>query len=581
MELITFASQEGKDVYRHSTAHVMAHAVKLLFPDVKIAIGPAIEDGFYYDFDRSEPFTPEDLQKIESKMKEIIKKNASFVRRIVRKTDALTLFTQRGEIYKVELINSIPDETVSLYEEDGFIDLCRGPHLPRTGRIKAFKLLHVAGAYWRGDEKNKMLQRIYGTAWSSRQELDAYLKRLAEIEKRDHRRLGKELDLFSIQDEVGPGLILWHPKGARLRHIVESFWRDEHYKNGYELINSPHIGRGNLWQTSGHLDFYSENMYAPMMIDEQAYYVKPMNCPFHIMMFKNRGWSYRDFPVRWAELGTVYRYERSGVLHGLLRVRGFTQDDAHIFCRPDQMPDEIDRVLEFSLFMLRSFGFQDFKVYLATRPVGKSVGDDSMWEAATVALRDAVKRTGISFEIDEGGGAFYGPKIDIKIKDALGRQWQCSTIQFDFNLPDRFDMTYTGSDGKKHRPYMIHRALLGSIERFMGVLIEHFAGAFPVWLSPVQLSILTITERHETFACDVLRQMQKCDIRAELDVDNEKIGFKIRRATLAKIPYLVIIGDREVEEQKITVRKRDGENIGPYAIDEFIGFLKDIIKNKQ
>lgn len=581
VELITFSSPEGIELYRHSTSHVMAHAVKLLYPEVKVAIGPAIEDGFYYDFDRAEPFTPEDLQKIEAKMKEIIKKSAPFVCRVVPKAEAIALFERMGETYKVELIQAIPDDTVSLYEEDGFVDLCRGPHLPRTGRIKAFKLLSVAGAYWRGDEKNKMLQRIYGTAWPTREELDAYLKRLEEIEKRDHRRLGRELDLYSVQEEVGSGLILWHPKGARLRHIVETFWRDEHYKNGYELVVSPHIGRANLWQTSGHLDFYHENMYAPMAIDEQAYYVKPMNCPFHIMMFKNRGWSYRDFPVRWAELGTVYRYERSGVLHGLLRVRGFTQDDAHLFCRPDQMPEEIDKVLAFSLFMLRSFGFREFKVYLATRPVGKSVGDDAMWQAATIALEDAVKRSGIAYEVDEGGGAFYGPKIDIKIKDALGREWQCSTIQFDFNLPERFDMTYTGADGRKHRPYMIHRALLGSIERFMGVLVEHYAGVFPLWLAPVQVSVLTITERHEEFAREVHEQLQKRGIRVALDTDNEKIGFKIRRATMAKIPYLILLGDREVEERKVTVRKRDGENIGPYTIEEFAGILTEMIQEKQ
>jgi len=451
----------------------------------------------------------------------------------------------------------------------------------RTSYIKSFKLLSIAGAYWRGDEKRKMLQRIYGTAWYTKDQLDAYLKKIEEIEKRDHRKLGKELDLFSIHEETGAGLILWHPKGARLRNTIEDFWREEHYKNGYEMVGSPHIGKGQLWQISGHLDFYRESMYSSMDIDGQEYYAKPMNCPFHIVMYKNRGWSYRDLPLRWAELGTVYRYERSGVLHGLLRVRGFTQDDAHLFCRPDQMPAEIDRVLAFCLFMLRSFGFQNFKMYLSTKPKEKSVGEDSSWQAATDALEAALKRAGVEYEVDEGGGAFYGPKIDIKIKDAIGREWQCSTIQFDFNLTDRFDVTYVDRDGARHRPFMIHRALLGSLERFIGILIEHYAGKFPLWLSPVQVILASVTDESVEFLSEMKSRMIAERIRVEADVRDETIGYKIRDAIEKKVPYIGVIGKKELENGTVSVRKR-GENTSvSLKVEEFIARLTEENSRKE
>ncbi len=558
----------------------MAHAIKDLFPDIKLAIGPATEDGFYYDVDRDTPFTLEDLEKIEKKMKEIIKKNNPFVRKDIPKTEAIELFKKMGENYKVELLQEIPDETVSIYEEGGFIDLCRGPHIPNTGKIKAFKLLSIAGAYWRGDEKNKMLQRIYGTAFDNKDDLNAYLNFLEEVKKRDHRKLGKELDLFSLSDEIGPGLILWHPNGAIIRKTVEDFWRNEHLKADYKILYTPHIAKLNLWQRSGHWDFYRENMYSPMEIDEVAYELKPMNCPFHIEIYKSSLKSYRELPIRYAELGTVYRYERSGVLHGLLRVRGFSQDDAHIFCREDQIEDEILNILDFTLFILRTFGFDAYDVYLSTRPE-KYVGTLENWESATNALKRALEKKGLSYQIDPGEGVFYGPKIDIKIKDSLNRSWQCSTIQVDFNNPERFDVTYRGSDGKEHRPIMIHRALMGSLERFFGILIEHYAGAFPLWLSPVQVSVLTIAERHDDYAKEIYKKLRESDIRVEIVLENEKIGYKIREATVRKIPYLVIIGDREIAENKITIRKRNGENIGPFTIEQFIDIIKDEINSRK
>ncbi len=558
----------------------MAHAIKDLFPDVKLAIGPATEDGFYYDIDRDTPFTLEDLEKIEKKMKEIIKKNNPFIRKDIPKAEAIELFKKMSENYKVELLQEIPDETVSIYEEGGFIDLCRGPHIPNTGKVKAFKLLSIAGAYWRGDEKNKMLQRIYGTAFDNKDDLNAYLNFLEEVKKRDHRKLGKELDLFSLSDEIGPGLILWHPNGAIIRKTIEDFWRNEHLKADYKILYTPHIAKLNLWQRSGHWDFYRENMYSPMEIDEVAYELKPMNCPFHIDIYKSSLKSYRELPIRYAELGTVYRYERSGVLHGLLRVRGFTQDDAHIFCREDQIEDEILNILDFTLFILRTFGFDAYDVYLSTRPE-KYVGTLENWESATNALKHALEKKGLSYQIDPGEGVFYGPKIDIKIKDSLNRSWQCSTIQVDFNNPERFDVTYRGSDGKEHRPIMIHRALMGSLERFFGILIEHYAGAFPLWLSPVQVSVLTIAERHDDYAKEIYKKLRESDIRVEIVLENEKIGYKIREATVRKIPYLVIIGDREIAENKITVRKRNGENIGPFTIEQFIDIIKDEINTRK
>lgn len=558
----------------------MAHAVKALFPEAKLAIGPAIDEGFYYDFDINRPFTPEDLSLIEKKMSEIIKQNSPFVCRIVSKKEAVELFRKMGEGYKVELLGEIPDEEVSLYEEGGFVDLCRGPHIESAGMVTAFKLLSVAGAYWRGNEKNKMLQRIYGISFRDEKELKKYLVFLEEVKKRDHRRLGKELDLFSTSDEIGAGLIIWHPNGALIRRSIEDFWLKEHYKSGYKLLYTPHIAKLHLWQISGHLDFYRENMYSPMEIEGIDYEIKPMNCPFHIHVFKNSLRSYKNLPIRYAELGTVYRYERSGVLHGLLRVRGFTQDDAHIFCREDQIEEEILNVLDFTLFVLKTFGFVEYDIYLSTRPE-KFVGTPENWERSTNALKRALEIKGLSYEIDPGEGVFYGPKIDIKVKDSLNRPWQCSTIQVDFNNPERFGITYIGSDGKEHRPIMVHRALMGSLERFFGILIEHYSGAFPIWLAPVQVEILTIAERHADYALSLSEHLMAAEIRTELNLDNEKIGHKIRNATIMKVPYLVIIGDKEVSEKTVTVRKLKGENIGPFTIEDFIGIIKEKVNNKS
>jgi threonyl-tRNA synthetase len=580
IELVTAQSKEGKEIYRHSTSHIMAHAVKELFPGVKFAIGPATEDGFYYDFDRAERFVPEDLEKIEKRMKEIIKQNKPFIRKEIARDKAIALFREMDEPYKVELLEDISDTAVSLYEEGGFVDLCRGPHLPRTGRVKAFKLLSIAGAYWRGSEKNKMLQRIYGTAFDTKEKLKSYLDYLEEVKKRDHRKLGKELDLFSISEEIGPGLILWHPNGAIIRKTIEDFWRDEHLKADYKILFSPHIARLHLWQESGHWDFYRENMYSPMEIDEIAYELKPMNCPFHICIYKSQLRSYRHLPLRYAELGTVYRYERSGTLHGLMRVRGFTQDDAHIFCREDQIEEEVVNILDFTLFILKTFGFDSYDIYLSTRPE-KYVGALENWEHATKALKQALERKGLPYVVDPGEGVFYGPKIDIKIKDSLNRAWQCSTIQVDFNLPERFDTVYRGSDGREHRPIMVHRALMGSLERFFGVLIEHYAGVFPLWLAPVQVSVLTIAERHDVYARQINETLKRTGIRSETNTDNEKIGYKIREATMRKVPYLIIIGDKELEDQKITVRKRNGENIGPFTTDEFMVIIVEEIKSRK
>ncbi|WP_460181681.1 threonine--tRNA ligase [Thermodesulfovibrio sp. TK110] len=580
VEVITPESREGVEILRHSTAHIMAHAVKDLFPDVKVTIGPAIEDGFYYDFDKDEPFTEEDLQKIEKRMQEIIKAKNPFVRKDISKEEAIKLFETLGESYKVEILNEIQDDKVSVYEEGGFIDLCRGPHIPHTGMVKAFKLLSVAGAYWRGDERNKMLQRIYGTAFQTKQELDEYLKFLEEVKKRDHRRLGKQLKLFEISEEVGPGLIIWLPNGAIVRKIIEDFWKDEHLKAGYQLLYTPHIAKLELWKKSGHLDFYRENMYSPMEIDEVAYQLKPMNCPFHIQVYKSELRSYRDLPLRLAELGTVYRYERSGVLHGLLRVRGFTQDDAHIFCTEEQLEEEIQKVLDFTVFILSTFGFDNYEIYISTRPE-KYVGSIENWEKATEALELALKKRSLSYHIDPGEGVFYGPKIDIKIKDVLNRAWQCSTIQVDFNIPERFDITYRGKDGKEHRPIMIHRALMGSLERFMGVLIEHYAGAFPLWLAPVQVEVMSISEKHVDYAKQIYDKFVQKGVRAKLNTENEKIGYKIRQATLNKVPYMVIVGEKEMESGKITVRFREGQNLELITIDEFLQQLFERIQQRK
>ncbi len=576
---LDYTTKEGIEIYRHSASHIMAEAVKELFPEARLAIGPAIQDGFYYDFDVERPFTPEDLEKIEKRMQEIIKMNSPFVREGMSKKDAIKLFESKGEVYKVELINELSDDTVSIYRQGSFADLCRGPHVPSTGKIKAFKLLSTAGAYWRGSEKNKMLQRIYGTAFLTKEEIELYLKKLEEIRKRDHRRLGKELDLFSINEDAGGGLILWHPKGAVIRKTIEDFWRNEHYKNGYELVYTPHMARLDVWRTSGHWDFYRENMYSPMAIDDVEYEIKPMNCPFHIMIYNSHKRSYRELPIKFAELGTVYRYERSGVLHGLMRVRGFTQDDAHIFCRPEQLEDEILKVLDFTLYMLKTFGFTEYDIYLSTRPE-KYVGTLENWEKATNALRLALEDKGLKYEIDPGEGVFYGPKIDLKIKDVLGRAWQCTTIQVDFNLPERFDVTYTAEDNKPHQTIMIHRALMGSLERFFGVLIEHYAGAFPVWLSPVQAVIMTITDSQIEYTKGIAELLKKEGIRTESDFRGEKIGFKIREAQLMKAPYMLIIGDKEVKAGAIAVRTRKGEDLGQIKAEAFLARIKKEIEDK-
>ena len=581
VEPLTFASPEGREVYRHSSTHIMAQAVKEVFPSVQVTIGPALEEGFYYDFAFERPFTPEDLEKIEARALEIIKADRPFTRMDMPRQQGVGFFKERGEAYKVEIIEHFDDPMVSLYDQGGFIDLCRGPHLPSTGRVGAFKLLSTGGAYWRGDERNPMLQRIYGTSFPTKAELDAHLAKLEEIKRRDHRKLGKELDLITIQDEVGPGLVLWHPKGALVRLLIENFWREQHLKQGYELVYSPHVARLDLWKTSGHVDYYRENMFVPMNVEGSEYQLKPMNCPFHIMIYKSHLRSYRDLPIRYGELGTVYRYERTGVLHGLLRVRGFTQDDAHLFCRPDQIEHEVSRVLDFTFFMLKTFGFSEFEVYVSTRP-DKAVGSPEKWAQATGALEAALKGRGVAYQIDPGEGVFYGPKIDIKIKDVLGRAWQCSTVQVDFNNPERFDLSYTGEDGKAHQPIMIHRALLGSIERFFGILVEHYAGAFPTWLAPVQAKILPITDKQRDYADSILARLRSSGARAEIDGRNEKIGFKIREAEKAKIPYMVVVGDREMESGTVSVRGRSGSNLGTMPVEGMVDLLnKDIAKTMQ
>lgn len=581
LRLIKPSDPEGLEIIRHSASHIMAQAVCHLFPGVKLAIGPSIENGFYYDFDLPEPLKPEDLARIEEEMARIVAADLPFERFELSKQEALDYFREHQAKYKEELVAGLEDGSISFYKQGDFTDLCRGPHLPSTGRLKAFKLMSLAGAYWRGDSSREMLQRIYGTAFAGKRELEEHLKFLEEAARRDHRKLGKELDLFSIDDQIGGGLVLWHPRGARVRHEIEQFWKEEHYKNGYELVYTPHIGRANLWETSGHLGFYSDSMFAPMDIEGQPYYAKPMNCPFHIAIYQNKGRSYRDLPFRWAELGTVYRYERSGVLHGLMRVRGFTQDDAHIFCRPDQMEEEIDRVLNFCLYIIRSFGFENFKLYLSTRPKQKSVGEEERWAAATEALRKAIAKTGLPSEVDEGGGAFYGPKIDLKIKDALGREWQCSTIQFDFNEPERFDLTYKGSDGAEHQPYMIHRALLGSMERFFGVLLEHYEGAFPIWLAPVQALILPVLPENHEYGRTVMEKLRQEGIRAEIDSRNEKIGYRIREAQLQKIPYMLVVGSREAEEGAVALRTRKEGDRGVVSLHEVIGKIVAEIKEHK
>ncbi len=559
---------------RHSAAHVMAAAVCRIFPDVQLDIGPPTEDGFYYDFDLPHRLSRDDFERIESEMAKIIAENHPFERIEVSRDEAKRMIEQMGQRYKIERLADIPeDEAVTFYKCGEFVDLCRGPHAESTGKVRAYKILSVAGSYYRGKETNPMLQRLYATAQLNDKQLSYFLKQREEAKLRDHRKLGRELDLFSIEETVGPGLIHWHPKGARIRSIIEDFWRKEHFRGGYELLYTPHVGRSTLWETSGHLGFYKESMYAPMEIDENKYFVKPMNCPFHIQIYKTHKRSYRELPLRWAELGTVYRYEKAGVLHGLLRVRGFTQDDAHIFCTPEQVESEIVRCMRFAKMMWNTFGFKDISAYLSTRPA-KAVGEESRWKQATASLENALKSEGIPYEVDDGGGAFYGPKIDMKVKDCIGREWQCTTIQFDFNLPDRFDLTYVGDDNKDHRPYMVHRALFGSIERFFGILTENYAGAFPLWLAPEQVRVLPITDAQLAYAQQVVAQLQSHDFRVALDSRSEKIGAKIRDAQVAKVPYMLVVGGKEAESNQVAVRSRAGGDQGAKPLSVVLEQLK-------
>jgi threonyl-tRNA synthetase len=580
LDLIDISSGEGLSILRHSTSHIMAQAVQDVFPGAKVSIGPSIEDGFYYDFEYKEPFTIDDFAKIEKRMKEIIASDSPFSREELSRAAAVKLFEERGESYKIELINDLPADVkeVSIYKQGNYIDLCRGPHIPSTGIIKAFKLLSVAGAYWRGNENNKMLQRIYGTCFANENELKEYLNLLEEAKKRDHRRLGRELDLFQVNEEAGPGLIIFHPKGMMLRYLIEDWERKEHLKRGYDMVMGPQILKVDLWKKSGHFDHYRDNMYFTE-VDEQIYGIKPMNCLSHMLIYKSKIRSYRDLPLRYFELGTVHRHEKTGVLHGLMRVRQFTQDDAHILCTPEQLNSEIRAIADFVNYAMGIFGFE-YEVELSTRPE-KSIGSNEDWNLATTALENALKDNKISYEVNEGDGAFYGPKIDFKLKDALKRKWQCATIQCDFTLPERFDLSYIGADGEKHRPVMLHRVILGAIERFMGVLIEHYAGAFPVWLSPVQCVVITVTDKHIPYAQTVYDRLIESGFRSEKYFENEKLGYKIRQAQMQKIPYMLVVGDKEVEAGSVAPRTRDGQNMGSLPVDKFIALLQEICAKKQ
>jgi len=576
--LIDEGSDEALDVLRHSSAHLMAHAVLDLFPKTQTGIGPAVEDGFFYDFLRDKPFTPEDLAAIEKKMRELSQQDIPIKKRILPKKEALRLFKEQGQELKVELIQEKGDKEVTCYEQGSFMDFCLGPHVSSAGQIKHFKLLSVSGAYWKGDEQGKQLQRIYGTVFFTKKDLNDYLTLLEEAKKRDHRKLGTELDLFSSHEDLGAGLILWHPKGAAVRHVIESYWREEHLKDGYDFLYTPHVAKLDVWRKSGHTEFY-DAMYPPMQSDEIEYELKPMNCPFHIMVFNSRQRSYRDLPIRWAELGTVYRYERSGVLHGLMRVRGFTQDDAHIFCLPDQLEEEIKRVIFLALRILKTFGFREYEVFLSTIPE-KYVGKIEDWEKATQALEKALKAAKLDFQVDEGEGVFYGPKIDIKIKDALRRSWQCTTIQLDFNLAERFDLSYVGEDGKRHSPFLIHRAILGSLERFFGVLIEHYKGNFPVWLAPVQMIIIPVAERHNDYATSLDKTFKENGLRSCVDLRREKIGYKIRDAEIHKIPLILVVGDKEVTKGTASLRVHTQGDKGEVVVNEFLEKVKELDENK-
>jgi len=564
------------DTLRHSCSHVMADAVKRLWPDVKLGIGPSIENGFYYDFDKKDPFSPEDLEKIENEMAKIIKEDLEFKKEQLSKDEALKLFA--NEPYKIELINKLEGETVSIYRHGNFVDLCKGPHVKSTGEIKAFRLINIAGAYWHGIETNPMLQRIYGTCFKTKEALEEYLNNIEEAKKRDHRKLGKELELFSIQDNVGPGLVFYHPKGALLRMVVEDYIKKEHLRRGYEMVMGPHILKSDIWITSGHYEYYKDNMYI-FKVDNEEYAIKPMNCPGHMLIYKSKIRSYRDLPVRYFELGNVHRREKAGVLHGLLRVRGFTQDDAHIFCLPEQLESELISVIDFAISTMKVFGFNDYKIDLSTRPE-KSIGDDEMWERATTALKNALEAKGMNYSINEGEGAFYGPKIDIMVKDALSRPWQCATVQCDFALPERFDLTYISQEGRKKRPVMLHRVILGSIERFIGTLIEHYAGAFPVWLSPVQTVVIPITDRSHTYADSIFVELVKNDIRAEIDKRSEKLQYKIREAELKKVPYMLIVGDKEKDAGLVSLRARKEGDIGKIRLEEFLKRIQKEIEEK-
>ncbi|MEW6413012.1 MAG: threonine--tRNA ligase [Candidatus Zixiibacteriota bacterium] len=579
VEILTFDHPEGRQVFWHSSSHIMAQAVLELFPQAKLAIGPPIAEGWYYDFEVSKPFSPEDLEKIEERMSEIIKEDAPFRREVKKRGEAIDYYRDKGATYKVELLEDLEGDEVSFYYHSRFEDLCRGPHIPSTGIIKAFKLISSSGAYWRGDEKRTMLQRIYGVSYPKKAMLDDYLTRLEDAKKRDHRLLGKQLELYSINDDVGAGLVLWLPKGARVRNEIENFWREEHFKYGYDLVYSPHIADLELWHRSGHTGFYSDDMYGPIDVEGKKYQLKPMNCPFHISMYKTRLWSYRDLPLRWAELGTVYRYERGGVLHGLMRVRGFTQDDAHHFVAQEKMEQELDWLLDFCLHILRSFGFTEYDIYLSTMPA-KAIGKEEDWRRAEAGLRATLEKAKLKYDVDEGGGAFYGPKIDIKIKDAMGRSWQCSTIQFDFSLPERFDLYYIDSDGHQKRPFMIHRALLGAIERFFGVLLEHYAGNFPLWLAPMQVKVLPITDSINDYASEVVGALKERNIRAVLDDRSEKVGAKIRDAELYKVPYMFIVGAKEREAGTVSVRKHGVGDTGTKTLNQAIDYLEEEIKSK-
>ena len=581
IEVIREDSKYGLDLIRHTAAHVLAEAVQGVYPDTKVTIGPVIENGFYYDFSTDRTFSEDDLVLFEKRMSEIIKNKKVMTRKLIGKKDAISQFKKMGENFKEEIINDLEeDEEISLYYQGDWFDLCRGPHAPNTSYVKAFKLLSVAGSYWRGDEKRESLQRIYGTAFFNKKDLKKHLLVIEEAKKRDHRKLGKELNLFSITDDVGPGLVLWHPNGATVRNIIENYWRDEHISAGYEIVYTPHLAKADIWETSGHSEFYKENMFSEIEIDKNRYQTKPMNCPFHIMIYKSELRSYKDLPVKFAEIGTVYRYERSGVLHGLFRARGFTQDDAHIFCTLDQIESEVNDVIDLTTKFLEAFGFKDYEIFISTRPE-KFVGSEGDWTDATNGLKAALTSKSLEFTIDEGGGAFYGPKIDLKIKDVLGRSWQCSTVQVDFNLPKRFDLNYISRNNDRLQPVMIHRAIFGSFERFFGILVEHYAGAFPVWLAPVQIKVLTVSEEQFDYSTKLVEDLRKIKLRAEVDVRNEKLGLKIREAEISKIPYIVTIGKSEMENGTVSVRKYGGEQIGEIELANFVSIINGEIQQED